>query len=256
VPSFVGGKSAFKKEEVSHFLNNCREYRPDFHPFFMTAFRTGMRLGELLALKWDDVDWHGKFIRVNKSFRRGQFAPTKTGKIRRVDMSDQLLALLHSKHVERKKEALKSGIGVIPCIFHERGGTMPVSQNYVRQVFWGVLKKAGLRRIRIHDIRHTFASLLLTDGASLVYVKEQLGHSSIQMTVDIYGHLIPSANRDAVNRLDEEGQPATQPQQKRHNPLQVMPLQPYGAEAGTRTPTGILPLDPECIAALNLMKID
>lgn len=57
--------------------------------------------------------------------------------------------------------------------------------------------------MRFHDIRHTFASLLLSKGKSPVYVKEQLGHSSIQMTVDIYGHLIPNSNRDAINSLDE-----------------------------------------------------
>jgi integrase len=71
--------------------------------------------------------------------------------------------------------------------------------------------RAGLREIRLHDIRHTFASLLLSDGASPVYVKEQLGHTSIQMTVDIYGHLIPSSNREMVNRLDSQPS-ATQPQ--------------------------------------------
>lgn len=64
--------------------------------------------------------------------------------------------------------------------------------------------QAGLREIWLHDIRHTFASLLLSDGASPVYVKEQLGHSSIQMTVDIYDHSIPSSNREMVNRLDSQ----------------------------------------------------
>ncbi|MBI9077600.1 MAG: tyrosine-type recombinase/integrase [Desulfatibacillum sp.] len=66
-----------------------------------------------------------------------------------------------------------------------------------------VLKKAGLREIRLHDTRHTYASLLLSDRANLTYVKEQLGHSSIQMTVDVYGHLIPGSNRESVNRLDD-----------------------------------------------------
>jgi integrase len=64
--------------------------------------------------------------------------------------------------------------------------------------------KGGLRDIRFHDIRHTFASLLLSDGTTPVYVKEQMGHISTQMTVDIYGHLIPSSNRAAVNRLDTQ----------------------------------------------------
>jgi integrase len=77
-----------------------------------------------------------------------------------------------------------------------------MEQNYIRRVFKRMLIKAGLREIRLHDIRHTFASLLLNDGASPVYVKEQLGHTSIQMIVDIYGRLIPSRNREMVNRLD------------------------------------------------------
>jgi integrase len=66
-----------------------------------------------------------------------------------------------------------------------------------------VLAKAGIRRIRLHDLRHTFGSLLLQNGASIVYVKEQMGHSSIQVTVDTYGHLIPGANVSFVDRLDE-----------------------------------------------------
>ncbi len=77
-----------------------------------------------------------------------------------------------------------------------------MAQNSVRNIRKRILRKAGLRDIRFHDIRHTYASLLLSDGQSPVYVKEQLGHSSIQITVDIYGHLIPSSNREAVNRLD------------------------------------------------------
>jgi hypothetical protein len=80
-------------------------------------------------------------------------------------------------------------------------------------VFSRMLEKAELRQIRIHDLRHSYASLLLQQGESIVYVKEQLGHASIQITVDTYGHLIPGANRAAVDRLDETTQPdATQAQ--------------------------------------------
>ena len=66
------------------------------------------------------------------------------------------------------------------------------------------LKKAGLRRFRFHDLRHSFGSLLIQEGASLAYVKEQMGHSSIQITVDVYGHLVPGANIAWVDRLDVE----------------------------------------------------
>ena len=76
------------------------------------------------------------------------------------------------------------------------------SREVVHRVFLPVLAKAGIRRIRIHDLRHTFGSLLLQNGASIVYVKEQMGHSSIQVTVDTYGHLIPGANVCFVDRLD------------------------------------------------------
>ena len=90
---------------------------------------------------------------------------------------------------------------MIEVIFHTDGE--PTSQNTIRNIWKRILNKAGLRNMRFHDIRHTFSSMLLSKGESPVYVRDQLGHSSIQMTVDIYGHLIPSGNRDAVNSLDE-----------------------------------------------------
>ena len=199
------------RPEVQLFLETCWKHRPDYHPFFLTAFRGGLRLGELLALQWGDLDWNSKFIRVSKSFKRGRITPTKTGKARRVDMSDQLCDALKAFQTQRKRDALQRGVAVNPFLFFEQNG-QPLSQNTVRNVFKRILTKAGMREIRIHDMRHTFASLLLSDGQSPVYVKEQLGHSSIQMTVDIYGHLIPSSNREAVNRLDETQPSATLPQ--------------------------------------------
>jgi integrase len=79
-----------------------------------------------------------------------------------------------------------------------------MEQNFIRRIFKRALKKAGLREIRLHSLRHTYASLLLSQGVSPVYVKEQMGHHSISVTVDIYGHWIRSGNRDAVNRLGEQ----------------------------------------------------
>ena len=80
---------------------------------------------------------------------------------------------------------------------------LPEGVSYIRdRVFYGLLTRAGIRKVRFHDLRHTFASLLLQNGESPVYVKEQMGHSSIQITVDLYGHLIPGGNKQAVDRLD------------------------------------------------------
>jgi integrase len=82
-----------------------------------------------------------------------------------------------------------------------RGGTQLDPSN-LRKVFNRLLTDAKLRRVRFHDLRHSFASLLLQNGESLTYVKEQMGHSSINVTVDIYGHLVPGGNRAAVDKLD------------------------------------------------------
>ncbi len=202
-------------EEVQHFLCICLKFSPEFYPLFLCGFRTGMRLGELLALKWSVIDWNKRFIQVDKSYKRGEVSQTKTGKTRRVDLSDQLAETLKTLLIQRKREALKSGHGEeVEWIFHKNG--KPISQNSVRNVFKRILKKAGIREIRVHDMRHTFASLLLSQGESPVYVKEQLGHHSIKITVDIYGHLIPSSNRQAVNQLDEQQPSAThtQPEKK------------------------------------------
>ena len=83
-------------------------------------------------------------------------------------------------------------------------------------MFYRLLEQAGLRKIRLHDLRHTYASLLIQQGESLAYVQQQLGHSSVQVTVDVYGHLIPGANRAAVDRLD--AQPARNPAATSANP--------------------------------------
>jgi integrase len=197
------GIEPLTKEEVSLFLDTCEAHYPEFHPFFLMAARTGLRLGELLAVRWGDIDFNSRFVWVRQSYRRGQFTPPKNGKDRKVDMSDQLAATLRKLLTQRKKEALKKGLGEVDELVFHRSSGAPIEQNYIRRVFKRVLKKAELREIRPHDLRHTFASLLLTQGESPVYVKEQLGHSSIQITVDIYGHLIPGANRGAVNKLDD-----------------------------------------------------
>jgi integrase len=189
-------------DDVSQFLSTCKKHRKDWYPFFLCAFRTGMRLGELLALHWGDIHWNSKYIQVQRAFRNGRITKTKTSKSRRVDMSDQLYDELKALYKRRKEEGLKAGQGAPEeIVFHTNGNY--TSQSTVRYIWKRMLDKAKLRDMRFHDIRHSFASLLLSNGESPVYVKEQLGHSSIQMTVDIYGHLIPSSNRQAVNALDE-----------------------------------------------------
>lgn len=197
--------NALTRDEASALLDALKEHYPRHHPFFLCALRTGMRLGELLALEWADIDFLGGFIEVRRSYVLGHITTPKNGKSRRVDMSRQLAKTFQSLLVARKKEALAKGWGEVPerVFVNEVGGVLDHG-NLRQRVYWPSLAKAGLRRIRIHDLRHTFASLLIQNGESLVYVKDQLGHHSIQITVDTYGHLVPGANRQAVDRLDDD----------------------------------------------------
>ena len=87
-------------------------------------------------------------------------------------------------------------------LFTTSTGTQLDASN-LRKVFNKLLAAAKLRRVRFHDLRHTFASLLIGQGESLAYIRDQLGHSSIKVTVDTYGHLVPGGNRQAVDKLDE-----------------------------------------------------
>jgi integrase len=156
-----------------------------------------------LALQWEDIDFHGRFIEVRRTYSRLRVSTPKNHKTRRVDMSQQLTETLRVLHLERKKETLKKGWGEVPpWVFVSLAGTPLHPVNFYYHVWRPLLAKAELRHIRIHDLRHTFASLLIQQGAPLVYVKEQLGHHSIKMKVDIYGHLVPSGNRAEVDRLD------------------------------------------------------
>src|SRR5512140_512448 len=158
-------------------------------------------MGELLALQWQDVDWKGRFIEVRRNFIHWQLTTPKSRESCRVDMSWELAQTLKDVLGERQIDAGATGTDIPLWIFPHATGGLLHPHNIRDRVFYGLLTQAKLRRVRFHDLRHTFASLLLQNGESPVYVKEQMGHSSIQVTVDSYGHLIPGGNKQAVDRL-------------------------------------------------------
>jgi len=204
------------EEEV--LLTAALKHASRYYPLLLCALRTGLRFGELLGLQWDDVDERGRFIEVRRTLRDGQehqrIALPKNGRIRRVDLSGQLAEEPRRLRSERSREALAKGWGALPWIFATSEGRPLFKANFARRVFHPLLKKAGLRRIRFHDLRHTFASRLIQNGESLAYVKEQMGHSSIKITVDTYGHLVPGSNRAAVDRLVTTGRSPAQPRRR------------------------------------------
>ena len=130
--------------------------------------------------------------------------PAGRGSRSRPVLSEQLTETLRALLTERKAEKLRKGRAELPAwVFTTEEGTPLDGDNLRRRVFYRTLNLAKLRHIRIHDLRHSYASRVLQDGQSLMYVKEQMGHFSIQVTVDIYGHPVPGANRHAVDRLDD-----------------------------------------------------
>ena len=188
------------KDELKHLLNTFSEWYPGHYALAFTLAYTGMRIGEALALQWGDIDYNGHFIMVQRNISRGKVDTPKNHRSRRVDMSDMLTGILRDLRRERVK---MYGDNMPEWVFlNENDGF--IDQNHWRQrIFAVALKQAGMRHIRIHDLRHTYASMLLQDGVPIMYVKEQLGHQTINLTVDTYGHLIPGGNRENVNRLDE-----------------------------------------------------
>ncbi len=174
------------------------------------ALRAGLGRGELVAIQWGDIqfgrddDDANRFIVVQHNYVRREHTTTKSKKSRRVDLSRELRRVLVELRDKRLLEAYLKGKNDISeeLVFRSPEGMILDPDNLYHRIFLPVSAKAGIRRIRLHDLRHTFGSLLIQNGASIVYVKEQMGHSSIQVTVDIYGHLIPGANVCFVDRLD------------------------------------------------------
>lgn len=195
-------------EEKALFEKTLKEHFPRWYPFFLTALRTGLRLGELIALQPADFDFSGGFIEVKRSYTKGHLTTTKSGKIRHVDMSKELVETLKGHLLDRKKDTLKHGWKEPPeFLFYNDVGGMVDPDNLRRRTFSKLLEKAGLRHIRIHDLRHTYATLRISKGDNIVDVSKQLGHHSLKITLDVYSHWMPGAKKSEVDELDSQSAP-------------------------------------------------
>ena len=181
-------------QEIRLFLDHVR---PEQYGLFLTAVMTGARRGELLALQWGDIDWNANQISVRRSIYRGEFvAPKSKNSIRRIVMSPTLRRVL----AQHRDQGKRSSHDLLFC----NGNGMPLDpENLVKREFHAALDRAGLRRIRFHDLRHSYASLLIAQGENIKFIQSQLGHSSAKTTLDRYGHLMPNLENDAARRLDE-----------------------------------------------------
>jgi integrase len=192
-----------RRAELGRLLAACRATEVRWYPFVLVLARTGMRLGEAAALRWEDVDLAEGYADVRRAFWRGRVQEPKSSRPRRVDLSHQVVAALDALRSEQAAHAVAADALPSPWIFAASDGRAPNTDNFRRRAWRRIVRCAGVAPLWPHCLRHTYASLLLANGESLAYVKAQLGHRSIQTTVDTYGHLAVARNRAAVNRLDD-----------------------------------------------------
>lgn len=205
-------------EGVASVLTAATKWYHDHELAVRVLFYTGMREGELLGLQWEDFDWRRNLIDLRRTvaFRTGRLIVNtpKSGMLRTVDAPGSLIVALRDRYSVRQAEAAVAGVALSPWVFPSATDpTKPLNDAWLRDRVWRpLLDKAGVRHIRVHDARHTYASLMLRRGVPIAYVSKQLGHSSISITVDLYGHFIPGADRHHVEGLAEAIETAgTQP---------------------------------------------
>jgi integrase len=181
------------------------------HALIFTALRSGLREGELAALRWADVQFREgendphRYLLVQRTYDRRwskRMLTPKSKKSRRVDMSRELRRVLLNLRREQSASMAERFQAAEALVFPSDAGTPIEMNNFYQRTFKPLVTRAGLPSMRFHDLRHTYGSLLIQSGASLAYIRDQMGHSSIQITVDVYGHLIPSANVSFADRLD------------------------------------------------------
>jgi integrase len=196
-------------DQTARFLKAAKK---DHHfVLYVLALDTGMRQGELFGLQWEDIDWDSATVQVRHSLEeikgehRLKDVKTKHSR-RRIKLAGSTLGVLH----EHRKKMTAKGLGTGTVFCDGKGGWLRKS-NVRRRSFEPILKRAGLPSIRFHDLRHTTASLLLLANVHPKAVSERLGHSSIQVTVDVYSHLLPTTQDSAAAQMERLLNPPKRP---------------------------------------------
>jgi integrase len=197
---------AWTVAEARQFLEVATTDR--WSAIWITALTTGMRRGELLGMRWRDIDFERGVLNVQQCLvavaGERYFEPPKTAKGRRVvALSSETVAALREHRARQNVRRLALGPAWRDgdLVFTvDNGG--PIWPDDVSHRFAALVEKAGVPCIRLHGTRHTHATLLLRKGVHLKIVSERLGHSGIQMTADVYSHVTPDMQRDAARAID------------------------------------------------------
>jgi integrase len=206
--------------QVNIFLGQVEDQK--YRMLFMLAIFTGARQGELLGLKWKDLNWKNRQAHIQRTFNKGRFFATKTKTSnRKVDLGARVLT-------ELKRWKLACPKNELDLMFPTKTGEPINYSNMVQRYFFPALKAAGLQRIRFHDLRHTYASILRANGENIKYIQTQLGHSSPTVTLNVYAHLMNPTNHEAACRLEnaifgESGSKMVAGKKKGSRPKSVTP---------------------------------
>jgi len=195
-------------EEVTRFLEAAKE--TDYYVFFATLLYTGLRRGELLALRWRNLDLiKGNLTVVETAYKLGNgdyiIKEPKTAHSRRsVTLSTSLIELFRAYRIDQELLRIQLGVSLNAddFVFIRPDGS-PLNPSAVSLAFRRITHKAGLKDIRIHDLRHTHATLMLQAGVNPKVVSERLGHASISITLDIYSHVLPGMQEAAAEKFDK-----------------------------------------------------
>ena len=193
-------------DELGGFLDGVREHR--LAPLITILATTGLRRGEALGLRWSDVDLGEGRLAVRQTLlavnNHVQFGEPKTHRSRRsVDLDAATVVVLKAHRKIQLEERAEAGLGrprADALVFTDEQGD-PLHPNVVTRTFAKLIIQAGAPRIRLHDLRHTHATLSLQAGVHVKIVSERLGHSSVMITLDTYSHAIPGLQRDAAERV-------------------------------------------------------
>jgi|SRR5579872_248388 len=194
-----------KPEQVSKFLAEAKKER--LSALYLLALTTGMRFGELLALHWKDLSLDAAKISVNYTLQdiakhKLERREPKTEASRRSIRLTRTALVALREHKERQKLMLAERDRISPWVFCSKSGS-PLRQSNVRRTFKKLLERAELPYMRFHDLRHSFATLMLDGGEHPKIVQEMMGHTKISTTPDTYSHVLEGMQEEAVSRLDQ-----------------------------------------------------
>ena len=191
-------------DDVGHFMDTVENLEDRVFGVVITvALQTGLRRAEVLGLQWKDVDIKERRLAVRRSLTRMvsgreiRVESTKSGKGRRVDLADETVRVL-AEHKD-----LQGEWGSRECFIFCDGEGAPLDPNKVTKQFKSVVREAGFGSLRFHDLRHTHASLMMAEGSHLKVVSERLGHSGVGITGDLYSHIVPSVQRESIERFGD-----------------------------------------------------